>query len=124
MDGNIGMRSPWGSSMRFVPRSLFMDFKLLTSLLRFKFRYLNLGRNRSRKPEVICVSTVTMTILDGGDDELLRLWALIAELSEELNQNRALAVSLYSQASNVKVCYYHFDIERLGKLGSFLIQSM
>jgi len=44
-----------------------------------------------------------MTILDGGDDqELLRLWALIAELSEELNQNRTLAVSLYSQANNVK----------------------
>ena len=46
-----------------------------------------------------------MTIVEGSgtDQELMRLWSLIAELSEELNQNRSLAVSLYSQATNVKV---------------------
>jgi hypothetical protein len=46
-----------------------------------------------------------MTIVEGSgsDQELMRLWGLIAELSEELNQNRSLAVSLYSQATNVKV---------------------
>jgi hypothetical protein len=45
-----------------------------------------------------------MAILEGGDQDLLRLWNLVAELSEEINRNRTLAVSLYTQASNVKVC--------------------
>lgn len=73
-----------------------------------------------RKPELeihvsLEASSYTMTILDGGDDqELLRLWALIAELSEELSQNRTLAVSLYSQANNVKVCFDHLHPLELG----------
>ena len=42
--------------------------------------------------------------MDGsGDQEILRLWGIIGELSEELSRNRALSVSLYGQVGNVKV---------------------
>jgi hypothetical protein len=44
-----------------------------------------------------------MAILDGSDQELVRLLNVVAELSEELTQNRTLAVSLYTQATNAKV---------------------
>ncbi|KAL0960999.1 hypothetical protein HGRIS_005992 [Hohenbuehelia grisea] len=43
-----------------------------------------------------------MIISEHQDQDLMQLWALIGELSEQLNQNRSLAVSLYAQANNVK----------------------
>ncbi|KAH8824892.1 hypothetical protein DL96DRAFT_1500342 [Flagelloscypha sp. PMI_526] len=44
-----------------------------------------------------------MTIVDpDADNELTRLWGLITELSEELNRNRHLAVSLYTDTGNIK----------------------
>ncbi|KAG7443135.1 uncharacterized protein BT62DRAFT_982274 [Guyanagaster necrorhizus] len=43
-----------------------------------------------------------MTILDNNDQDLMQLWQIITELSEQLNQNRSLSVSLYAQAGNVK----------------------
>jgi len=38
------------------------------------------------------------------DSDLLRLWGLVAELSEQLNANRAMTAALQSQASQAKVC--------------------
>ncbi|KAF9454768.1 hypothetical protein P691DRAFT_197029 [Macrolepiota fuliginosa MF-IS2] len=43
-------------------------------------------------------------ILENGEYDLTKLFALIAELGESLNENRSLSVSLYAQATNVKVC--------------------
>jgi hypothetical protein len=48
-----------------------------------------------------------MTILEGAEQEMMRLWGLVAELSEQLSQNRSLSVSLYGQVGNVKVRIYH-----------------
>jgi hypothetical protein len=50
-----------------------------------------------------------MAIMDGGQDQELahtnHLWSIISELSEQLSQNRSLAVSLYGQADAVNVCF-------------------
>lgn len=44
-----------------------------------------------------------MTVIDPeADNELGQLWTLIIELSDELNKNRHLAVSLYTETSNIK----------------------
>jgi hypothetical protein len=45
----------------------------------------------------------TMTILDNAEQDLLQLWALIAELGDDLSQSRNLAVSLHAQAGSIKV---------------------
>lgn len=37
------------------------------------------------------------------DSDLLRLWGLVAELSEQLNANRAMTAALQSQAAQAKV---------------------
>lgn len=44
-----------------------------------------------------------MAVLENGDQDLMQLWGLITELSEQLNQNRSVSVSLYAQADNIKV---------------------
>ncbi|KIK59834.1 hypothetical protein GYMLUDRAFT_1003696 [Collybiopsis luxurians FD-317 M1] len=41
-----------------------------------------------------------MAIVEG--DEISQLWAVITELSEQLNQNRSTSVSLYAQTGSVK----------------------
>ncbi|KXN88188.1 hypothetical protein AN958_07647, partial [Leucoagaricus sp. SymC.cos] len=41
-------------------------------------------------------------ILENGEYDLSKLFALIAELGESLNENRSLSVALYTQATNVK----------------------
>jgi hypothetical protein len=43
-------------------------------------------------------------ILENGEYDLTKLFGLIAELGESLNENRNLSVALYTQATNVKVC--------------------
>ncbi|KAF5382490.1 hypothetical protein D9615_002999 [Tricholomella constricta] len=48
-----------------------------------------------------------MAVLE-GNDQLGQLWALIQELSEQLNQNRSIAVSLHAQTGNVKVQAFFF----------------
>jgi hypothetical protein len=45
-----------------------------------------------------------MAIIDSSGDEITQLWAVITDLSEQLNQNRSNSVSLYAQAGGVKVC--------------------
>jgi hypothetical protein len=51
------------------------------------------------------VNQTSMTILDNNaDQDIMRLWGIIGELSEELNRNRALSVTLYGQVGNLKVC--------------------
>ncbi|KAJ7696047.1 hypothetical protein B0H17DRAFT_1178107 [Mycena rosella] len=47
-----------------------------------------------------------MTILD-ADQDLSRLWALIAELSEQLNQNRDASAGIYQQAGGIKTQAVH-----------------
>lgn len=37
------------------------------------------------------------------DSDLLRLWGLVAELSEQLNNNRSITAALQAQAGQVKV---------------------
>jgi outer membrane murein-binding lipoprotein Lpp len=37
------------------------------------------------------------------DSDLLRLWGLVAELSEQLNANRVMTAALQSQAAQAKV---------------------
>jgi hypothetical protein len=45
-----------------------------------------------------------MAILEpGGEHDLMQLWSLITELSEQLNQNRSMSVSLYGLAGKIKV---------------------
>lgn len=44
-----------------------------------------------------------MAVLDNNDQDLMQLWSLITELSEQLSQNRSVSVSLYAQAGNIKV---------------------
>lgn len=38
------------------------------------------------------------------DSDLLRLWGLVAELSEQLNANRSMTAALQAQAAQAKVC--------------------
>ncbi|KAF7299122.1 hypothetical protein MIND_00860600 [Mycena indigotica] len=43
-----------------------------------------------------------MTILENPEDSLAKLWALIQELSDQLNQNRDVSASIYQQAGGIK----------------------
>jgi hypothetical protein len=43
-----------------------------------------------------------MAVLESAD-QMGQLWALIQELSEQLNQNRSMSVSLLAQADKTKV---------------------
>ncbi|KAG6808996.1 hypothetical protein H0H92_002063 [Tricholoma furcatifolium] len=45
--------------------------------------------------------SISMAVLE-NNDQLSQLWALIQELSEQLNRNRSLSVSLHAQAGNLK----------------------
>ena len=48
-----------------------------------------------------------MAIMDANyDQEMLRLWTIISELSEQLNQHRATASALRNQAEGIKVSLY------------------
>jgi hypothetical protein len=40
---------------------------------------------------------------NGNETDLMQLWAVITELGEQLSQNRAMSVSLYGLAGNIKV---------------------
>ena len=44
-----------------------------------------------------------MFLSEEMDSDLLRLWGLVAELSDQLNNNRAVAAALQAQAGQVKV---------------------
>jgi len=48
-----------------------------------------------------------MAIMDSGQDQEMahmnHLWSIISELSEQLSQNRSLAVSLHGQTDLVNV---------------------
>lgn len=45
-----------------------------------------------------------MAIMEGNyEQEMMRLWAVISEMSEALNQHRAVAASLHAQAGGIKV---------------------
>ncbi|KDQ62562.1 hypothetical protein JAAARDRAFT_54489 [Jaapia argillacea MUCL 33604] len=49
-----------------------------------------------------------MAILGGGpDQEILRVWGLISELSEQLTQNRSLSAALHAQLGKVKTQAIH-----------------
>ncbi|KAF7365335.1 hypothetical protein MVEN_00405500 [Mycena venus] len=51
-----------------------------------------------------------MTILDSSDQQdpsLMKLWALISELSEQLNQNREVSANIYAQAGGIKTQAVH-----------------
>ena len=50
-----------------------------------------------------------MAVLD-TTDQMAQLWGLIQELSEQLNQNRSIAVSLHTQMGNIKVKFL-FDTQ-------------
>ncbi|KAJ7505438.1 hypothetical protein B0H11DRAFT_2154251 [Mycena galericulata] len=50
-----------------------------------------------------------MTILDTSDQDpsLMKLWSLITELSEQLNQNRDLSAGIYQQTGGIKTQAIH-----------------
>ncbi|KAJ7043995.1 hypothetical protein C8F04DRAFT_1071248 [Mycena alexandri] len=50
-----------------------------------------------------------MTILDTSDQDpsLMKLWSLITELSEQLNQNREVSAGIYTQAGGIKTQAVH-----------------
>ncbi|KAK7048248.1 hypothetical protein R3P38DRAFT_2868237 [Favolaschia claudopus] len=50
-----------------------------------------------------------MTILDSGDQDpsLMKLWSLITDLSEQLNQNREFSANIYAQAGGIKTQAVH-----------------
>ncbi|KAJ6584871.1 hypothetical protein B0H19DRAFT_399204 [Mycena capillaripes] len=50
-----------------------------------------------------------MTILDSSDQDptLMKLWSLITELSEQLNQNREVSANIYAQAGGIKTQAVH-----------------
>ncbi|KAJ6557358.1 hypothetical protein DFH09DRAFT_1163897 [Mycena vulgaris] len=51
-----------------------------------------------------------MTILDTSSDQdpsLMRLWSLITELSDQLNQNRDISAGIYQQAGGIKTQAVH-----------------
>jgi translation initiation factor 2B subunit (eIF-2B alpha/beta/delta family) len=57
----------------------------------------------------ISLLQAAMAIMDSGQDQELaqmnHLWSIISELSEQLSQNRSLAVSLYGQADAVNASF-------------------
>lgn len=44
-----------------------------------------------------------MAIMENYDQEMMRLWGIISDLSEQLNQHRATASALRNQAEGIKV---------------------
>lgn len=48
-----------------------------------------------------------MAIMDANyDQEMMRLWGIISDLSEQLNQHRATASALRNQAEGIKVGFW------------------
>jgi len=48
-----------------------------------------------------------MAIMDANyDQEMIRLWGIISDLSEQLNQHRATASALRNQAEGIKVSFW------------------
>lgn len=45
----------------------------------------------------------------GGGDDVTQLWAIITELSDQLNQNRSMSVGLFGTAGEVKVRSLRFS---------------
>ncbi|KAF8895432.1 hypothetical protein BD779DRAFT_1499496, partial [Infundibulicybe gibba] len=48
-----------------------------------------------------------MVVLDNNDQDTTHLWNLITELSEQLNQNRSISVTLNVEATNIKTQATH-----------------
>ena len=45
-----------------------------------------------------------MAIMDpSGDPDVMRVWSMVSELSEQLSQNRSTAVNLHALTDGVKV---------------------
>lgn len=46
-----------------------------------------------------------MVVMDvgNGDQDVMRIWSLLTEVSEQLTQNRSLSVSLHSLTGGIKV---------------------
>jgi hypothetical protein len=65
-----------------------------------------------------------MTILDSSDQDpsLMKLWSLITELSEQLNQNREVSAGIYAQAGGIKVRFINFLVFR-AKLTMLVAQT-
>lgn len=55
------------------------------------------------------------------DSDLLRLWGLVAELSEQLNANRSMTAALQAQAAQAKVCVMHDELKLLSGLWRVLL---
>ena len=61
-------------------------------------------------------TTQNMAIVGDAEGELSRLWTLVCELSEQLNNNKAVAASLQAQANALKVrfclsaCCFAFEV--------------
>lgn len=63
------------------------------------------GRPATGKRTLLLATTLEqMAIMDTtGDSDIMRVWALLSEVSEQLAQNRNASISLHSLAGGVKV---------------------
>ncbi len=50
---------------------------------------------------LLCISKADMD--PNGDPDVLRVWSLLSEVSEQLSQNRSSAVNLHALADGAKV---------------------
>ena len=41
---------------------------------------------------------------NNGETDVMQLWGIITQLGEQLSQNQAMSVALYTTAGKVKVC--------------------
>lgn len=57
------------------------------------------------------------------DSDLLRLWGLVAELSEQLNANRAMTAALQAQAAQAKVILSCLCLSLSGCFNSLDVQG-
>lgn len=46
-----------------------------------------------------------MVVLNNEETDVMQLWNIITQLGEQLSQNQAMSVSLFTTAGKVKVCF-------------------
>ena len=52
-----------------------------------------------------------MVVLSNNEEmDVMQLWSIITQLGEQLSQNQAMSVALYTTAGKVKVCRVQFRI--------------
>lgn len=50
--------------------------------------------------------SLVMVVLNNDETDVMQLWSIITQLGEQLSQNQAMSVALYTTAGKVKVCFW------------------